>query len=226
MFLPDRAGARALIDFRNRHGRYWKAALAALWSSGEDADHPDGPALRRLRNQAGPAWLAGLDAAGMAILERLAMEGDPALAAAFIRTAEEFLRGAQGGESVQAALALHHAAIACELGLKAYLLMHGWTDEENRACFGHRLDRLLVEVRRLGFPRQDRSFECFVTQMGPAYARHDIDALVASGMAIDPAVAHISVGTILKQVKASIIAMVPGDVPEGPPPPRIDKAEP
>ena len=226
MFLPDRAGARALIDFRNRHGRYWKAALRALWSSGRDADHPDGSALRQLRNRGGPAWLAGLDASGMSILERLAMDGDPGLARAFLRTAEEFLRGAQGGESVHPGLALHHAAIACELGLKAYLLAHGWTDEENRTCFGHRLDRLLVEVRRLGFPRPDRSFERFVVEVGPAYACHDIDALVASGMAIDPAVAHISVGTILKQVKASIIAMVPGDVPEGPPPPRIDKAEP
>lgn len=162
----------------------------------------------------------------MAILERLAMEGDPALARAFLRTALEFLRGAQCAENVQAALALHHAAIACELGLKAYLLMHGWTDEENRAGFGHRLDRLLVEARRLGLPREDRSFERFVTQMGPAYARHDIDALVASGMAINPAAAHISVGTLLDQVKASIISMVPGDVPGCPSPPRIDKAEP
>lgn len=62
--------------------------------------------------------------------------------------------------------------------------------------------------------------------MGPAYARHDIDALVASGLAVDPAAAHISVGTLVEQVKASIISMVPGDVPEGPSPPRIDKAEP
>jgi len=203
MFLPDRAGARALIDFRNRHGRYWKAALAALWSSGGDADHPDGPSLRRLRNQAGPAWLDGLDAAGMAILERLAMDGDPALAGVFLRTALEFLRGAQGGKSVYPALVLHHVAIACELGLKAYLLTHGWTDQENRACFGHCLDRLLVEAQRLGLPRPDRSFERFVIQVGPAYARHGIDALVASGAAIDPAVAHASVGTFLGQVMAS-----------------------
>jgi hypothetical protein len=224
MFLPDRAGARALIDFRNRHGRYWKAALRTLWLSGRDTDHPDGSALRQLRNQGGPAWLAGLDAAGMAILERLAMDGDPGLATAFIRTVEEFLRGAQCGKSVHPALVLHHVAIACELGLKAYLLTHGWTDQENRACFGHRLDRLLVEAWRLGLPRRNRSLEHFVTQMGSAYAHHDIDALVASSMAIDPAAAHISVGTFLGQVKASIISMVPGDGLECPPPPRIDKA--
>lgn len=226
MFLPDRAGARALIHFRDRHGRYWKAALRTLWSSGRDANHPDGPALRRLRNQGGPAWLAGLDASRMSILERLAMDGDPGLAQAFVRTAEEFLHGAQGGESVQAALALHHAAIACELGLKAYLLAHGWTDEENRACFGHRLDHLLVEVRRLGFPRPDRSFERFVVEMGSAYACHDIDALVASGMAIDPAVAHASVSTLLGQVKALGLIMAPGDRPERACPPRDEKAEP
>lgn len=214
MFLPDRAGARALIDFRNRHGRYWKAALLALWFSGRDADHPDGSALRRLRNQSGPAWLAALDGSRLSILERLAADGDPGLARAFLRTAEEFLRGARCGESVHAALALHHAAIACELGLKAYLLTRGWTDEENRACFGHRLDRLLVEARRLGLPRQDRSFECFVVQVGPAYACHDIDALVASGMAIDPAAAHASVRTLLGQVKGSVTSMVPLDMPE------------
>ena len=214
MFLPDRADARALIDFRNCHGRCWKAALGALWSSGRDADHPDGSALRRLRNQGGPAWLAALDGSRLSILERLAADGDPGLARAFLRTAEEFLRGAQCGESVDDALALHQGAIACELGLKAYLLTHGWTDEENRACFGHRLDRLLVEARRLGFPRPDRSFERFVVEVGPAYACHDIDALVASGMAIDPAAAYASVSTLLGQVKALVISLVPGDRPE------------
>jgi hypothetical protein len=74
---------------------------------------------------------------------------------------------------------------------------------------------------------QDRLFERFVAQLRPVYARHDIDALVtSSGMAIDPAAAHLSDGTLLEQVKASIISMLPGDVLEGPPPPRVDRAEP
>jgi hypothetical protein len=52
----------ALLAFRQRHGRCWKAALLLRWSAGTDTDEP-GAALRHLRNIGGPRWLIGLSAA-------------------------------------------------------------------------------------------------------------------------------------------------------------------
>ncbi|MDI1295265.1 MAG: hypothetical protein PSY12_05185, partial [bacterium] len=54
---------RALLAFRQRHGRCWKAALLLRWSAGTDADEPGSALLRHLRNIGGPRWLIGLPAA-------------------------------------------------------------------------------------------------------------------------------------------------------------------
>jgi len=69
---------RALIDFRLRHGRYWKRALSLKWMNGGDDDERDGSALRTVRNAFGPSWLynlkpATIDAASrrLAILDAL-----------------------------------------------------------------------------------------------------------------------------------------------------------
>ena len=51
------AQIEALLAFRERHGRSWKAALLAAWMNGGDASEPGGSALRRLRNCSGPSWL-------------------------------------------------------------------------------------------------------------------------------------------------------------------------
>jgi hypothetical protein len=50
----------ALLAFRERHRRSWKAALLAAWMNGGDASEPGGSALRRLRNCNGPSWLGSL----------------------------------------------------------------------------------------------------------------------------------------------------------------------
>ena len=47
----------ALLAFRERHGRSWKAALLTAWMNGGDASEKGGSALRRLRNCNGPSWL-------------------------------------------------------------------------------------------------------------------------------------------------------------------------
>ncbi|GGI68622.1 hypothetical protein GCM10007973_02130 [Polymorphobacter multimanifer] len=51
------AQIEALMAFRARHGRFWKAALLTAWMNGSDASEPGGSALRRLRNCSGPTWL-------------------------------------------------------------------------------------------------------------------------------------------------------------------------
>jgi hypothetical protein len=40
---------RALLDFRARHGRYWKRALLAKWMNGSDELEPFSSSLRMLR---------------------------------------------------------------------------------------------------------------------------------------------------------------------------------
>lgn len=59
---------RALLDFRTRHGRYWKRALSCKWMNGSDEFEHFSASLRMVRNQLGPTWLyalrpAALDAA-------------------------------------------------------------------------------------------------------------------------------------------------------------------
>lgn len=41
---------RALLAFRQRHGRGWKATLLLRWSAGTDTDEPGSSHLRHLRN--------------------------------------------------------------------------------------------------------------------------------------------------------------------------------
>jgi hypothetical protein len=49
--------ARALIDFKTKHGRRWKDKLKRLWATGKDERHPDGALLREVRNEIGPVDL-------------------------------------------------------------------------------------------------------------------------------------------------------------------------
>lgn len=47
----------ALIRFKERHGRNWKADLKTLWWTGRDATQEDGHLLRQIRNHIGPSKL-------------------------------------------------------------------------------------------------------------------------------------------------------------------------
>lgn len=63
---------RALLDFRARHGRYWKHALSLKWMDGSDEQEQFSASLRKVRNLLGPTWLyalkpAVLDAAAVRI---------------------------------------------------------------------------------------------------------------------------------------------------------------
>ena len=49
-----------VLAYAAKHGRKWKAALADAWMTGRDASQPDGWALRQVRNQFGPKWLAAV----------------------------------------------------------------------------------------------------------------------------------------------------------------------
>jgi hypothetical protein len=50
----------ALKAYAQRNGRFWKRKLLVAWSTGRDADEPDGALLREIRNRHGPSLLQGL----------------------------------------------------------------------------------------------------------------------------------------------------------------------
>lgn len=211
MFLPDRATARALLAFRNVHGRRWKAKLLMLWSTGRDVEQPDGAALRALRNQGGPAWLCRLTTPRWRAIARLAAAGDPALAGVFLRRAQDFHRSARLGMGIAHGPAVHFLAIACELGLKAFLLAHGWSDDESRKEIRHDLGRALKEARQLGLAVPGHALDDVVMILGRAYASHRIDALVARGLSFDLDAALDSVAALLDVVSITIAPDVPSD---------------
>ena len=57
---PTSAQVDALRGFAQRHGRYWKSKLKALWIDGKEERHPDAYLLRQVRNEFGPKWLTRL----------------------------------------------------------------------------------------------------------------------------------------------------------------------
>ncbi|NIJ15355.1 hypothetical protein [Sphingobium vermicomposti] len=209
MFMPDHPTARALLAFRAAHGRRWKAKLLFLWSNGRDVEEADGACLRQLRNQAGPAWLGRLSPGRWRAIERLAEPGDRQTASIFLDRAREFHEGARFGATVALAPALHLLAISCELGLKAYLLSRGWSHEKVARDFRHDLLAAFDEARRLGLPSPGRVLADLLAILGPAYAAHRIDALVADGYVCDFAVVLRAMGSLLDAVTAGLDLQMP-----------------
>ena len=209
MFMPDHPTARALLAFRTAYGRCWKAKLLRLWSIGRDVEEADGACLRQLRNQAGPAWLRRLSSHRWRAIERLAELGDRQAASIFLDRAREFHEGARFGATVASAPALHLLAISCELGLKAYLMSRGWSHEEVASDIGHDLLTAFEEARQLGLPSRSRILVDVLTSLGPAYAAHRIDALVADGYVCDFAAALRATGSLLDAVAAGLSLPMP-----------------
>ncbi len=69
-----------------------------------------------------------------------------------------------------AARSAYHAAIAIELGLKAYLLHRGLSDDWNRVHFRHDLTKALRCVRMLGFRNVPDGIAELAAVLGPLYA--------------------------------------------------------
>ncbi|MEB0282260.1 hypothetical protein QN347_06925 [Sphingomonas sp. 10B4] len=174
---------RALLTFRERHGRRWKAALLLRWSAGADLDEPGSPHLRRLRNIGGPRWLLGLSVAALDdAAARLAGGIDWELVATFLENATGFARGAAASLDMAPARAAHSLAIAIELGLKAYLLQAGYADDWNRIHIRHDLEKALAHATDTGLLGVPKELPDLAAILSPAYSRHQIDALFRGGV--------------------------------------------
>lgn len=95
---------------------------------------------------------------------------DLRLARAFAHNARAFHAMAWTDDDRVAARSAYHSAIAIELGLKAYLLHRGLSDEWNRAHLRHDLSKALRCVRMLGFRGVSDGIAELAAVLGPLYA--------------------------------------------------------
>lgn len=103
---------------------------------------------------------------------------NPHLARAFAHNARTFHAMAWTDDDRVSARSAYHAAIAIELGLKAYLLHRGLSDDWNRAYLRHDLTRALRCVRMLGFQGVPDGIAELAAVLGPLY----VSGALRSGM--------------------------------------------
>jgi hypothetical protein len=97
-------------------------------------------------------------------------EPDKALARAFVRNARTFHEAGQMAWDRKGASSAYNLAIAIELGLKAYLLHRGITDQWNRIHLRHDLTKALRCARMAGLKDIPEGIAQMVEVLSPLYA--------------------------------------------------------
>lgn len=95
---------------------------------------------------------------------------DRHLAATFCENARSFQAMARRQQDRHAGTSAYYLAIAIELGLKAYLLHRGITDEWNRVHVRHDLTKALKCVRRAGLKDVPEGLLRLAETLSPLYA--------------------------------------------------------
>lgn len=95
---------------------------------------------------------------------------DRCLARAFAHNARAFHAMAWTDDDRVGSRWAYHSAIAIELGLKAYLLNRGLSDDWNRVHLRHDLTKALRCVRMLGFQGVPDGIAELAAVLGPLYA--------------------------------------------------------
>ena len=128
---------------------------------------------------------------------------DRALARAFVRNARAFhemgqaARGRSGGSSA------YYLAIAIELGLKAYLLHRGITDQWNRVHIRHDLTKALRGARMAGLRNIPQGIQEMAEVLSPLYASGALSRGVGGpSEPLPPKVADRAIRALLDNVQA------------------------
>jgi len=128
---------------------------------------------------------------------------DRALARAFVRNARAFhemgqaARGRSGGSSA------YYLAIAIELGLKAYLLHRGITDQWNRVHIRHDLTKALRCARMAGLRKIPEGIHEMAEVLSPLYASGALSkGVVEPSLDLSPEVADQAICALLDNVQA------------------------
>lgn len=95
---------------------------------------------------------------------------DPHLVRAFAHNARAFHAMVWTDDDRVGVRSAYHSAIAIELGLKAYLLHRGLSDDWNRTHLRHDLTKALRCVRMLGFQNIPDGIAELAAVLGPLYA--------------------------------------------------------
>ena len=99
----------------------------------------------------------------------------------------------------------YYSAIAIELGLKAYLLHRGHSDDWDRVYLRHDLAKALRSVRMLGFQGFPHGISELAAVLGPLYASGALrSGLVSPDLPLSPADAHKAICDLLSAVEAAI----------------------
>lgn len=130
---------------------------------------------------------------------------DQRLARAFARNARAFLAMACSDDDRVGARAAYHSAIAIELGLKAYLLHRGLSDDWNRVQLRHDLTKALRCVRMLGCEDVPDGIAELAAVLGPLYASGTLrSGLVSPDLPLSPDDADKAICDLLGAVEAAI----------------------
>lgn len=130
---------------------------------------------------------------------------DQRLVRAFAHNARAFHAMAWTEDDRVAAQSAYHSAIAIELGLKAYLLHRGLSDDWNRIHLRHDLTKALRCVRMLGFREVPDGIAELAAVLGPLYASGALrSGLVSPDLPLPPYDAHKAICDLLSAVEGAI----------------------
>ncbi|MEN5230198.1 hypothetical protein [Brevundimonas naejangsanensis] len=98
----------------------------------------------------------------------------------------------------------YHSAIAIELGLKAYLLHRGFSDDWTRVWLRHDLSKALRCVRMLGFQSVPDGIAKLAAVLGPLYGSGALRTGIMPDVPLPPETADQAICNFLSAVEAAI----------------------
>lgn len=138
-------------------------------------------------------------------MTRRRRQTDRHLAAAFCENARSFHAMARSQRDRHAGASAYYLAIAIELGLKAYLLHRGITDQWNRIHLRHDLTKALKCVRRAGLKDVPEGMRELAGVLSPLYATGALSRGVARPlMPLPPTAADQAIAELLTTVETII----------------------
>lgn len=138
-------------------------------------------------------------------MTRRRLQADRHLAATFCENARSFHAMARTQRDRHGGTSAYFSAIAIELGLKAYLLHRGITDQWNKDHLRHDLTKALKCVRRAGLNIPDAIRE-LADLLGPLYASGALSqGLVSPVMPLPPLAADLAIAGLLTAVEAIVL---------------------
>lgn len=122
----------------------------------------------------------------------------------FARNARAFHAMTWTDDARGGAQSAYHSAIAIELGLKAYLLHRGFSDDWTRVWLRHDLSKALRCVRMLGFEGVPEGIAELAAVLGPLYGSGALRSGKKPTLPLPPEVADQVIRDLLSAVEAAI----------------------